>query len=172
MMKRLLILVLSVFMAGGFAFAQKELKIGHVNSNVLVQQLPDFEKAQKTLMKHQKDLEGAMGEMQQELQTKYQAYAAKADSLSPLLRQAKEEEITELQRRVENFRQSAQEDLRKKEMELQQPIITKVQKAIDDVAQENGYTYVLDAVEGGSVLYTAPGSNDLTPLVKKKLGIQ
>lgn len=171
-MKRFFVFVLGMLVMGSFAIAQKDLKIGHINSNVLVQQLPDFEAAQKTLQKHAKELEGALTEMQKELQSKYQTYAAKADSLPPLLRKAKEEEITELQKRVESFRMSAQEDLRNKEMELQQPIIMKVQKAIDDVAQENGYTYVLDAVEGGSVLYTAPTSNDITGLVKKKLGIE
>ncbi len=154
------------------AFAQKDLKIGHINSNVLVQQMPEFEKAQKELQKHAKDLEAALGEMQTELQGKYQSYQTKVDSLSPLLRQAKEEEITELQKRVENFRMSAQEDLRKKERELQQPIITKVQKAIDEVGNENNFTYILDAVEGGPVLFTSPNSTDITPMVKKKLGIQ
>jgi len=171
-MKRLVVLLLGLMVMGSMAMAQKDLKIGHLNSNVLVQQLPDFEQAQKTLQKHAQDLEGALTEMQKELQTKYQNYAAKADSLTPLLRKAKEEEITELQKRVESFRMSAQEDLRKKEMELQQPIIVKVQKAIDDVARENGFTYVLDAVEGGSVLFTSPDSNDITGLVKKKLGIE
>lgn len=171
-MKRLVLLLIGLMVMGSFAVAQKDIKIGHLNSNVLVQQLPDFENAQKTLQKHAQDLEGALTEMSKELQSKYQSYAAKADSLTPLLRKAKEEEITELQKRVENFRVSAQEDLRNKEMELQQPIIIKVQKAIDDVARENDFTYILDAVEGGSVLYTAPDSNDITALVKKKLGIE
>src|SRR6056297_469369 len=171
-MKRVLLVLTALVIASGFALAQKDLKIGHINSNVLVQQMPEFEQAQKELQKHANDLESALGEMQTELQTKYQNYSSRADSLTPLLRQAKEEESTELQRRMENFRTSAQEDLRKKEMELQQPIITKVQKAIDDVAQENGFTYILDAVEGGPVLYTAPSSIDITPMVKKKLGIQ
>lgn len=171
-MKRLISILMMVLISGTFAMAQKDLKIGHINSNVLVQQLPDFEKAQKELQKHAKDLEAALGEMQNELRTKYQDYTSKADSLTPLLKKAKEEEITELQTRIENFRVSAQEDLRKKEMELQQPIIVKVQKAIDDVASENGFTYILDAVEGGPVLYTAPSATDITPMVKKKLGIQ
>ncbi len=171
-MNRVLLIFATLVLTTTLAFAQKDLKLGHINSNVLVQQMPEFEKAQKELQKHAKDLEAALGEMQTELQGKYQAYQTKVDSLTPLLRQAKEEEITELQKRIENFRMSAQEDLRKKERELQQPIITKVQKAIDDVGNENGFTYILDAVEGGPVLYTAPNSIDITPMVKKKLGIQ
>lgn len=171
-MKRVLSILMIVLVSGTMALAQKDLKIGYINSNVLVQQLPDFEKAQKELQKHAKDLEAALGDMQNELRTKYQDYTSKVDSLTPFFKKAKEEEITELQTRIENFRVSAQDDLRKKETELQQPIIIKVQKAIDEVAAENNFTYILDAVEGGPVLYTAPSATDITSMVKKKLGIQ
>src|SRR6056297_2811435 len=102
-MNRVLLIFAALILTTSLSFAQKDLKIGHINSNVLVQQMPEFEQAQKELQKHAKDLESALGEMQTELQTKYQNYSSRADSLTPLLRQAKEEEITELQRRMENF---------------------------------------------------------------------
>jgi len=54
-MKRLVVLLLGLMVMGSMAMAQKDLKIGHLNSNVLVQQLPDFEQAQKTLQKHAQD---------------------------------------------------------------------------------------------------------------------
>jgi len=58
-----------------------------------------------------------------------------------------------------------------KESQLLQPIIEKADKAIKEVGKENGYTYIFD-LSRGSVVYFSEVSEDVLPLVKKKLGIQ
>ena len=150
----------------------QSIKIGHVDSHAVIQAMPELAQAQETLQAHAKELEDAMAEMQREFQTKYQDYQAKYETLSAVLKQSREEELQYIQKRVEQFRITAQQELQNKELELQEPIITKVQKAIEDVGKENYFTYILDGTPGQGILYKSPSSVDVTALVKKKLGIQ
>ncbi len=71
-----------------------------------------------------------------------------------------------MQIRLEDFNSQAQIDLRNKEDELTAPLIERARKAVEDVAKENGYTYVFNSTEG-LLLYATP-SDDIMSLVKKK----
>ena len=55
-----------------------------------------------------------------------------------------------------------------KQLELMQPFQDKILKAIEDVAKENGYAYIFDT----QVLLYSEGGDDVSALVKKKLGIK
>jgi len=124
----------------------------------------------KVLEKEYKDMENILQEMQVEFNKKYQYYLEKQDSLSSIAKKAKEEELQQLQERVQNYQTTAQQDLQKREAELLKPIQDKAKKAIEDVAKENGFIYVFDA-SGGLLLYYSDKSTDILPMVKKKLGI-
>ncbi len=76
-----------------------------------------------------------------------------------------------MQRRVQEFQATAQQDYQQKEAEIFQPIMDKAQAAIEKVAKANGFTYVFDLGAGG-VLYFSEKSIDILPLVKKELGIE
>ena len=77
--------------------------------------------------------------------------------------------INDLKERLDAFEVQATQDLQDKEMKLTAPIIEKARKAVEEVATENGYTYVFNSTEG-LLLYATP-SDDISDLVKKKLGI-
>lgn len=149
--------------------AQSKGKFGHINSNELMRSMPGRDSIQTVLERHAKELETAFSAMQTEFQTKYQDFLANEKTFSELIRQAKQRELANLQERIVDFQESAQEDLQKKEAELFSPLIEKARKAIEDVAKANGYTYVFDS-SLGVLLYAEP-SEDIMPLVKKKLGI-
>ena len=117
-----------------------------------------------------KVLEGELKAMQEELQNKYTDYQERKAQLSELLRSTKEQEIRDLDQRIQTYQQSAQQRLQDKEKELLQPIIDRAKQAISDVAKENGYTYVFDT-SAGALLYQQD-SDDILPLVKKKLGLK
>jgi outer membrane protein len=70
---------------------------------------------------------------------------------------------------MEQFEQTATEDLQNKELELTTPIIEKAKAAVEKVAEENGYTYIFNSTEG-LLLYALPSDNVMT-MVKAKLGI-
>ena len=74
-----------------------------------------------------------------------------------------------MQQRIQNFQAVAQQDLQKKQEEQFQPIVKKARAAVDAVAKEEGLIYVFDV---NNLLYHSAQSEDILPLVKKKLGIQ
>jgi outer membrane protein len=73
-----------------------------------------------------------------------------------------------LQADIQQFSQSAEQDMMKKKEELYMPIYNKAKTAINEVAKAKGYDYVLDSSEGLGVLMTN-SANDLMNDVKKKL---
>ena len=78
------------------------------------------------------------------------------------------QEIQDIQGRMDNFMQVAQQDVQKKQQELLQPIQQKLQNAIKAVGDEKGYTYIIDPA---ALLYTGNAAVDATPFVRTKLGL-
>jgi len=132
--------------------------------------MPEADSAQAQVKIYATGLQKQMRSMAQEYQSKVQNYQSNVGTMSDLIRQTKEKEISDLQQRIQAFQASADKDVQKKQQELFQPIIAKVKAAIDAVGKEYGYTYILD-VSQGVVLYYATG-DDVTPLVKKKLHLK
>ncbi len=164
------LLLAAVLFITGFGYAQSTLKIGYINSTKLMSMMPEADSAQAQVKKYAAGLQKQMQSMAQEYQNKVRDYQNNVGTMSDLIRQTKEKEISDLQQRIQAFQASADQDVQKKQQELFQPIITKVKNAIDAVGKEYHYTYILD-VSQGVVLYYANG-DDVTPLVKKKLGLK
>lgn len=150
--------------------AQSKLKLGHINSDSLLKLMPGRDSAYAKIQNEVKTYQTQYQAMQTEYETKSQDYQTNLATMSALIKSTKEAELQDLQQRMEKFQTSAQEALQKKQTELLQPIIDKAKKAIEDVAKENGYSYVFDSALG-SLLYMG-GGEDIMPLVKKKLNIK
>tara|TARA_B100000965_G_scaffold80990_1_gene64661 strand:- start:611 stop:1105 length:495 start_codon:yes stop_codon:yes gene_type:complete len=148
------------------AFAQK---LGHINSNELLQAMPERTQIEAEIKKYAKELEAQLSTMTQEYQLKVQNYQAKEASMTEAIKEDKIQEITNLEERINRFQQTAQKDLQAKEESLLDPIIEKARTAIEEVAKENGYSYIFDS--GVGVLLYQKDSDNIMPLVKKKLGL-
>lgn len=169
-MKKLLYLPLLVLLLVGSTVSAQTPKFGHINTNELLSIMPGREGAQQELERYARDLETQFTAMQTELQTKYTDYLANEATYSELIRTSKQREITSLQERIQDFQEQAQQDLMNQENRLLSPIIEAARKAIEDVATENGFTYVFDTASGTVIHY--PASDNIIDLVKKKLGIE
>jgi outer membrane protein len=163
LVKSIAIIALTV---GSVTFAQAQ-KIAHISLDSLITLMPESKVAQDVAQKYLKELETQVATMETELQTKYADYMKNKDSYSPIVAAAKEQELQDLNKRIEDFKAQAQQDYQRKYGELSKPIYDKAKKAIEAVAKENSYKYVLDT-STGNVLYTEP-SDDIIGLVKKKL---
>jgi len=168
-MKKSLLVVFVVIATLG-ASAQN-LKFAHINSQELLEVFPGRDSAEANLQKEYSDMQTIMEEMQVEFNKKYQDYLEKQDTFSSIAKKAKEDELQELQARIQNFQSTAQEGLQKKEAELFKPIMDKAKLMVEEAGKEGGYLYVFDT-SGGQVLYFSDKSTDLMPVIKKKLGIQ
>lgn len=151
------------------ALAQNKQKFGHIDSNELLQLMPEREAAEKELEAEAKALQQILAEMQAEYEQKLTAYQTSGATMSDLVRQTKEKEIIDLEARIEGVSEQAQMQLEKKRIEVLEPVLEKARKAIKEVADENGYTYVFDSSIG--VLLHYPEGDDILPLVKAKLGL-
>jgi outer membrane protein len=172
-MKKVFVVIATIVLLAGSSFtskAQTTPKIGHIDFNTLIQAMPGIDSVKIKLQKYQETLSAQMDQMRAEFENKYMDYQSQAATMSDLIKQTKEKELSDLQARIDAFQTKAQQDLQAKQQELLQPIIDKAKGAISDVAKENKYTYVINAIE--DVLLYTETADDIMPLVKKKLGIQ
>ncbi len=170
-MKKLIILIVLFVAATAMNVNAQTPKFGHINMQQLIQVMPERTQAMSSLEKEATELEEMLGTMQQELQTMFEEYSTKRETMSDLVRQAKEEDIQMKQQRIETFRSQADQQLQQKQQELMQPIFEKADSAIAEVAKENNLVYVFD-ISSRVVLYQSNQSVDVLPLVKKKMGIE
>ncbi len=170
-MKRLIgVAALAVCMI--FTGYSQTIKFGHINSDELVQALPEFDTATKKLESYRKDLENQIELLTVELNNKNDAYQKEQKNLSDLVRQTKEQEIIDLNRRLQDFQQKASADFQNKQLELFQPVYAKVDKAIKDVGKENGFMYIFDVAKGTLLYFDESKSTNIMPLAKTKLGLK
>lgn len=167
MKKTLILIVACLFAFGGNAVAQKNLKLGHINSQELLQIMPGRDTAQTILQKEAAEIESTLKTMQSELERISNEFMQKQAEWTELIRNTKRSEIQDMQTRIQAFYENAQKQLQEREAELTKPIVDRAKKAIEDVAREGGYTYIFD---GATLLYSQD-SEDIMPQVKKKLGL-
>ena len=154
-----------------FSLMAQEAKLGHVNSQEILTAMPERATIEKTISDLQSQWEKEMTKMREEYYAKMKEFQDKQATMPESIKQARQSEIAELEQRITTFQQTASTDLQKKQQELFTPVIDKVKKAINEVGSENGYLYLFD-LSTQSIIYQSPKSNDVTPLVKKKLGLK
>jgi len=156
-----------------FAFANEvqAQKIGYVNTAELLQQIPAVKESTSNLETYRNQLMKKGQEMLTALQNKYKELERKqaAGEISPKQLETEAQALKAEEAKILEFEQQSQQKILQKNETLMKPLRDKIQKAIDDVALENGYTYIFD-YSTGFVLY-ADASVDVSALVKAKLGL-
>ncbi len=150
--------------------AQQASKFGHINSTQLLSLMPETKIADSTLQKFGASLEAQLKTMTNEYQGKISDYRAGEATMAEPVKEAKAREINELEQRIQDFQESAQQSLQKKKEEIYTPIIKKAEDAIKSVAKDNAFAYIFDTSVG--VVLFAQDSDDILPLVKDKLKLK
>ena len=158
------LLLIAVFTLGvaGVANAQK---IGHIDFEKLVAEMPETKKLQEDLKKLEKTYSDEVESMGKKIEAKIQKYSAEQGAQTQEINKLRAKEVQDEEARYQQLRQTAYQDMQKKQAEGLEPIIKKAQK---DVAAEKGINYVLDATVGKGVLVKK--GEDLYAAVKAKLG--
>lgn len=167
-MKKLIFTVIILSVAA-FAYAQN-IKLGHINSTQLLSLMPETKGADSTLQKFGAQLENQLKTMSAEYESKVNSYKKDEASMAEPIKQLRIKEITDLEDRIQDFQQTAQQSIQKKKEELYSPIIKKADEAIKAVAKDKGYTYIFDS-SVGALLY-ANDSDEILGMVKAKLGLK
>lgn len=145
-------------------------KTGHINRDEIIMAMPEYDTAMKQYNAYGQELTNALELMQVEYNNKLDQYVKDSKNLTDLVKANKEQELGDMQNRINNFQQQAQTQLQEKQAELLNPIIERATAAINAVAKDGGYIYIYDV---RTLVYVDTlKSTNIGPLVKTKLGIK
>lgn len=157
-----------LFFTGNIAEAQS--KIGYINSNQVVELMPETKVVQKQIQDYSKTFSDQLTALQTELTTNAQGYDAKRTSMTDAARTAKEAELQDQNKRLQDFNTTARQKVDEKTKSLSDPLFAKLRAAIQAVAKEKGYNYVFDTSQ--TELLVSPEADNLLASVKTKLGLK
>ena len=170
-MKKLLkvaLLAVGIVFTGSFAKAQT--KIGHISMDEVAALMPELKTVQAQMQTVQKDWQDQLQKSGEELNKKLKEYQDTEKSLTDAVKASKQTELQDMQRRYEEFRQKAEQEVQNKYAELTKPVIDKIRAAMTAVAKEKGYAYVVNSAQ--TELLVAPDADNLLAPVKLKLGLK
>jgi outer membrane protein len=144
-------------------------KFGHINTQELFAQMPEVNQIKLKMDTIQNQYEMQLASMNEEIQRKAQDYQAQEATMPDAVKQIRQQELQEMQQRIQLFYQTAEQDIQKKQQELLLPVHEKMTKAIQKVGERDGYTYIFDSA---AMVHIGADAIDATPAVKKELGIK
>ena len=163
MKKLILMLALALPM---LATAQK---IGHVSSQEIMAIMPETKQMSVKLDSLQTSYENQLANMQEEFNKKLTEFQQQQATMTAGVKEFRQQELAEMEQRMQMFYQTVQKDLQAKQVEYLQPVQNKLLEAINKVATAKGCTYVL---ESASLLFAADDAINITADVKAHLGIK
>lgn len=152
----------------GFSTTTNAQKIGYISADEIIQLMPEAATVQKELDQYQQSLYQNAQDKQNALNEAIQKFVKDSSTMSPSLKEVKRSDLQKQSQEQSGEQQKIQSEFEQKRQELSVPIQKKLQTAIEEVAKENGYTYVMPR----EALIIMPPSNDIGPLVIKKLGLK
>lgn len=169
-MKRILLpCVLFLLMLTGLSYGQ--LKIGYVDSDAIMDKLPDAQDARQKLDVLVQEWQGELNKIENTWKTKYDDYQKRKLIMTDQTRAETEAELVKLEKQVSDYREKkfgTNGEMFQKQDELMKPVQNKVFSAIKEVAQEEDYDYVFDR-SGDILLLYAKDKYDITSKVLNKL---
>lgn len=161
-----LILALAVVIA--LPFVANAQKFGVVNADEIINGLPEFTKMQDQLAEASKRYEDEFKKLQEEMDKKYTEFQALAQDTPDSIKERRMAELQELDQKMQQFRNTAQQDLQRQQQALIAPIEQKLMEAISAVGKEGGFTFIF---QDGMAAYTGTDVINVTADVKAKLGV-
>ena len=166
--------VVVVLPAVAHAQAASGLKIAYVDSEELVRQAPGYEEAKQAFDRATQAWTDSLQQKRNELQTLFEDYKKQEVILSPEKKAEKEEELLRLEQQAQLFFQTKfgpQGEAATRQAELMQPIIERVNSAIDQVRQEEGYALIFD-LNDGALVAGDPSLNITERVIQRLRGTQ
>ncbi|MFM1835681.1 MAG: hypothetical protein RJA04_368 [Bacteroidota bacterium] len=175
-MKNKLFLAMSLVFGMAILPAKAQVKIGFINADYILSQMPEAKQVEEDLKNTQKQYETLYQGKVKDFQDKLAVYEKlSADpKTADIIKQDKEKELQNLQTSIQEFQQNSQSSLQKKQAQLLQPLLKKVEENMHAVAAENAYTYVFNYDAGmgtAPILLHYPTDANMSDLVLKKMGI-
>lgn len=164
-MKSIKLILPIILLTSSFAFTQQpQIKIGVVDSEIILSQLPEYKQAQDKLNEIVKKWQNELDSLTMDYQERLENYRRQEAMMTEEVKLKEQQEIMKLEQEIYTFRQrkfGQQGDFAIEQERLLSPIKQNIIKAIEKVAKEEKVTLVLDKAGEVVVLYSDP-SYDLT----------
>jgi len=151
--------------------ASAQAKFGHVNTQEIMQVMPEYATARTEIENLAKQYEADLKSMQDEFQKKYEDYQKNGATLPDNIKQRREQELQDMDNKIRQSYQDNQQALAKAQQEKLQAITSKILDAIKQIGQTGGYVYIMEVGAGIPYISTTL-SEDVTAQVKAKLGLK
>lgn len=161
-MKKLFIAFVLIFSVGTVS---AQSKVGHVNSQKLLDTLPSRKDALLKLKDFETSGMKELKEMEDDLNIAVAKYEKDAPNMAPILKKIEEDKLMKKNQALQEREQSLNQEMQAYSQELNKPILERVQKAVEIVADRKKINYVIDE----SVTLYFKGGTDLTPEVLTEL---
>ncbi|SHK07504.1 periplasmic chaperone for outer membrane proteins Skp [Rhodothermus profundi] len=165
-----------VLVAGMLCLAgagQAQHRIGYVDTEYILSKLPEYQAAQQRLDQMVRDWQAELDRRRQEIDRMFEEYQARELLYTPEERRRRREEIARAEEALDRLRQQyfgPEGELFRQQETLLRPIQERVLEAIEAVARDQGYDYVLDKAAAPVLLY-APPEHDLSDRVLAELNV-
>jgi outer membrane protein len=169
MLKRTLGFIFILSFVPLVTFAQ--LKIGYIDSDTIMDQLPDAQDARQRLDALIQEWQSDLNDLEYQWKVKYEDYDKRKLIMTDQTRTEIEAELIKLEQDIAEFREKkfgTNGELFQKQDELMKPVQNKVFNAIDEVARDNNLDFVFDR-SGDIMLLYAKDEHDYTAKVIEKL---
>jgi len=163
MLKKLVILFLVLAPLGVFS----QDKLAYINTQEIFAQMPELKDVESKLATKQEEIKKNMTALETEFQTKIQELAGPSGSVDNLT-EDQQKQLQDIRQRYETYLESSDKEFGELRQQLLTPLQQKMQKAIQEVGAEGGFTYIFEL---GVIPYTSTSAVDAGKLVKTKLGI-
>jgi outer membrane protein len=167
-MKKFLTIALITAGIFGLSNVANAQKIGYISADEVIQLMPEAATVQTELNQYQQSLYQNADDQKAALNEAVQKFYKDSSTMSPSLKEVKRSDLQKQVQDLSGMDQKIQSQFEQKRQELSLPIQKKLQTAIEEVAKENGYTYIFPR----EALIYMPPTSDIGPLVRKKLGLK
>ena len=168
MLKKLIILLFAI---APLALVAQESKIAHINRQEIFGMMPELSEIETQINTKQEQVKKNATALEAEYNNKMEEFKKSTDDVTEALLMDRQKQIQQIEERYQAFMQNSEKELQELQQKLIAPVQEKLQKAIQSVGEEKGYTYIFD-LSSGTVAYHSPTAIDANPLVKTKLGIK
>lgn len=162
------ILLAALFLMPTALISAQEIKLGYVNATEIMMMMPEISDYEKQMADFNEQNKKFLEDMQKEINDKYLKLEQEKATLSQSILSVREQEIIEMQRRLETTYQTLMSEGEKKQQELIKPIQEKLLAAIEAVGKKNNFLYIFTQE---TILFKSDKAINVAPLVKKELGL-
>jgi len=151
-----------------FTIASHAQKIGHINYTEIVTAMPQYKTAMDELEKYTNDYRVQLEALEKEFTDKQVKYNNEQSKMTVAQQELAQGELQSIYQRLQEFNNTAMNNVNKKKEDLLKPIIESLNNAIKNFATKNGYDYILDIEQ----VHFAKDANNVTNQIKGELGIK